>query len=200
MRGGRGARERILVAARKLFYRRGINATGIAALTAESHVSTRTFYQHFESKEALVEEYIRGSFEAYLGVMWDAPTLQGEEMLERVELDPVERILAIFSPMTTGQSDLAPRGCPFHNAMVENAGASQGISDAVVEHKVAFREILIEAVRECGITEAEAIGRQIAVIFEGSAAYATSCNDRSVVADARDAARTILMTALAKEQ
>ncbi len=58
-RGGRGARERILRAAERLFYERGIHATGVAALMTAAHVSPRTFYVHFPSKTALVEEYLR---------------------------------------------------------------------------------------------------------------------------------------------
>ena len=58
-RGGRGARERILTAATTLFHREGIHATGVERLTEHAHVSRRTFYQHFSSKNDLVEEYLR---------------------------------------------------------------------------------------------------------------------------------------------
>src|SRR5260370_4764683 len=58
-KGGRGARQRILDAAAELFYRDGINATGVERLAAESSVSKRTLYQHFPSKTAVVEEYLR---------------------------------------------------------------------------------------------------------------------------------------------
>jgi AcrR family transcriptional regulator len=58
-RGGRGARERILAAATTLFHREGIHATGVERLTEQAHVSKRTFYQHFPSKNDLVEEYLR---------------------------------------------------------------------------------------------------------------------------------------------
>ena len=58
-RGGRGARQRILDAAVRLFYADGINATGVERLAAEASVSKRTLYQHFPSKEAVVEEYLR---------------------------------------------------------------------------------------------------------------------------------------------
>lgn len=60
VRGGRGARKRILEAAARLFYREGINATGVERLASEAQVSKRTLYQHFPSKSAVVEEYLRG--------------------------------------------------------------------------------------------------------------------------------------------
>src|SRR6476660_538464 len=57
--GGRGARTRILNAASELFYFDGINATGVGRIATKASVSKRTLYQHFPSKTALVEEYLR---------------------------------------------------------------------------------------------------------------------------------------------
>ncbi|MFD0502482.1 TetR/AcrR family transcriptional regulator [Streptomyces chiangmaiensis] len=79
-RGGRGARERILQAAAKLFYEEGIHATGIARLVETAEVSTRTFYQHFPTKNALVEEYLR-NYEAGM-------TRRIEQNLSRQGLSP----------------------------------------------------------------------------------------------------------------
>src|SRR3979490_631435 len=58
-RGGRGARDRIVAAARVLFYRDGIHATGVDELIQYAHVSKRTFYQYFSTKRELVQEYLR---------------------------------------------------------------------------------------------------------------------------------------------
>ena len=51
IRGGRGARDRILNAATSLFYRVGIHATGVERLTREAHVSKRTFYSILSLKQ-----------------------------------------------------------------------------------------------------------------------------------------------------
>ena len=109
-RGGRGARERILQAAEVLFYTRGIHATGVAALIETAHVSPRTFYVHFPTKNALVEAYLR-RFES------EKP-LAAEAALERVDLTPAQRLLAIFDPLESDTSK-PYRGCPFHNAVVD---------------------------------------------------------------------------------
>ena len=57
--GGRGARTRIMQAATVLFYDRGINVTGVSELAAAAQVSKRTLYQHFESKDAVIESYLQ---------------------------------------------------------------------------------------------------------------------------------------------
>jgi AcrR family transcriptional regulator len=186
-RGGRGARERILRAAEQLFYTSGIHTTGVAALIQAAHVSPRTFYAHFPTKDALVEEYLR-RFESEKSIPADAE-------LERGDLTPAQRMLAIFAPVA-GDS-LAPiRGCPFHNAVVEGAGKLPEVARLAQRHKRAFRDRLVATAAEAGAADPETLGRQFALIFEGANALAASCNDAHAFTDARRAAKTLLDAAL----
>ena len=186
-RGGRGARERILQAAEELFYTRGIHATGVAALMEAAHVSTRTFYVHFPTKNALVEEYLR-RFES------ERP-LAAEAELERGDLTPAQRLSAIFAALESDSADPF-RGCPFHNAVVEGAGALPEVARLAQRHKRAFRDRLVATAAEAGAADPESLGRQLAVIFEGANALAASCDDVAVITDARRAAKTLLDLAL----
>ncbi|MGW1491219.1 TetR/AcrR family transcriptional regulator [Streptomyces sp. NPDC002402] len=186
-RGGRGARERILQAAEELFYARGIHATGVAALIEAAHVSPRTFYVHFPTKNALVEEYLR-RFES------ERP-IAAEAELERADLTPAQRLLAIFGPFE-GDSPALIRGCPFHNAVVEGAGELPEVARLAQRHKQAFRDRLVATAAEAGAADPENLGRQFAVIFEGANALAASTNDAQVFTDARRAAKTLLDAAL----
>jgi len=54
-----GARERIVETASRLFYTQGYNLTGINQVIAEADVAKASLYQHFTSKEDLLEEYLR---------------------------------------------------------------------------------------------------------------------------------------------
>ncbi|MFF3754933.1 TetR/AcrR family transcriptional regulator [Streptomyces sp. NPDC002018] len=175
--GGRGARERILRAAVELFYEEGINTTGMQRLTEVAHVSKRTFYQHFPSKDALVEEYLR-RFE-------EEAAPPGELVLTRSDLPPRERLLGVFADPPGG---ITLRGCPFHNAAVETAHTLPAVREAVIRHKEIFTRRLTDTVREAGATDPETLGRQLAVLFEGSRALATSLDDPRPVSDARAAA------------
>src|ERR1700726_2470510 len=47
-------RERILAAARELFYRRGIHAVGVDAIAEAAGTNKMTLYRHFTSKDVLV--------------------------------------------------------------------------------------------------------------------------------------------------
>ncbi|MFF3444551.1 TetR/AcrR family transcriptional regulator [Streptosporangium sp. NPDC002721] len=183
--GGRGARERILRTAARLFYEEGIHATGIARLTKAAHVSTRTFYQHFPSKNALVEEYLR-RFET-------EEALPPEQQLDRTDLGPAERLLAIFC---TGPQTSVVRGCPFHNAAVEAAGEMPQAAEVVERHKKNFLRRLTETASEAGARDPERLARHLAVVYEGGRALATSCNDLRAVEDARQVAEALLQEQL----
>ena len=179
-RGGRGARERILTAATTLFHREGIHATGVERLIEHAHVSKRTFYQHFSSKNDLVEEYLRR--------IHQAGGIPSEQAIDTTGASPRARILAVF--------DSAPgdrfRGCPFHNAAVEAADAMPGVEDIVHEHKLDFTARLIRAAGEAGARNPYQLGHQLAVLFEGGRALATSLNDTSPLLHARSAAETLI--------
>jgi AcrR family transcriptional regulator len=186
-RGGRGARERIWRAAEVLFYTRGIHATGVAALMEAAHVSPRTFYVHFPTKNALVEEYLR-RFES-------VKPLPAEAALERGDQTAAERLLAIFAPPES-KSPAPLRGCPFHNAVVEGAGELPEVASLAQQHKHAFRDRLVVTAAEAGAADPENLGRQLAVLYEGANALSASSNDAEAFADARRAAKTLLDIAL----
>jgi AcrR family transcriptional regulator len=177
-RGGRGARQRILDAAAELFYREGINATGVERLAAESSVSKRTLYQHFPSKTAVVEEYLR-SIEDRVAAL-----------LEGADRTPRERLLAVFARPTARGGPL--RGCPLHNAAVEAAGAMPGVQDIVRTSKRSFIDRLTELASQAGAADPHLLGNELGVLYEGAAALATSLDDGSPWTSARAAAETLI--------
>jgi AcrR family transcriptional regulator len=186
-KGGRGARQRILDAAAELFYREGINATGVERLAAKSSVSKRTLYQHFPSKTAVVEEYLR-SIEQ--GV---ADALLPEA--DAADQSPRERLLAVFESPTARGGPL--RGCPFHNAAVEAAGGMPGVQEIVRASKRAFICRLTELAEQAGAADPQLLGNELGVLYEGAAALTTSLDDGSPWAPARAAAETLIDQAIA---
>jgi AcrR family transcriptional regulator len=156
-RGGLGARDRILTAATALFHREGIHATGVERLTQHANVSKRTFYQHFSSKNDLVEEYLRRIHEA--------GGVPNEQALDATDGSPRSRLLAIFDSTPGGRV----RGCPFHNAAVEAADAMPGVHDIVHAHKLDFIARLTHTATQAGARDPYRLGHQLAVLFEGAA-------------------------------
>ncbi len=186
-RGGRGARKRILDAAARLFYRDGINATGVEHLASEAAVSKRTLYQHFPSKSAVVEEYLRG-MQQWVGDPV-SPTPRDAARTPRT------RLLAVFDrSLPPGQL----RGCPFHNAAVEAAEAMPEVQDIVHHHKQEFIDGLIALAKQAGATNPRLLGQQLAVLYEGAAALGTSLDDPAPWTHARKAAQILIDQALTR--
>jgi AcrR family transcriptional regulator len=163
-----------------LFYRDGINSTGVVRLALAASVSKRTLYQHFPSKIDIIEEYLKTVQES----MRDAA---GDE-----NLTARERMLAIFDGASRGRV----RGCPFHNAAVEAADAMPGVQAVVHAQKRASITALVDLAEQAGATQPQQLGRQLAVLFEGAMALATSLDDHTPIADARAAAETLINAAV----
>ena len=180
-RGGRGARQRILNTATDLFYREGINATGVERLASEASVSKRTLYQHFPSKTLVVEEYLRCIQQGVGDPIQPGPGA--------ANYTPRERILALFA---TPSPDGTMRGCPFHNAAVEAADAMPEVHEIVQEHKRKYITGLIKLARQAGAGNPTLLGNQLGLIYEGAAALSTSLDDPTPWTHARKAVQTLL--------
>jgi AcrR family transcriptional regulator len=179
--GGRGARTRILNAASELFYFDGINATGVGRIATKASVSKRTLYQHFPSKTALVEEYLRQ--------LRQEAGAEGTSA-EKPKKTPRAQLLALFD--IADGDDARMRGCPFHNAAVEAAGVMPAVERIVHLHKRDYADGLINLAREAGAGAPELLGNQLALLYEGASALSTSLNDPAPWAGARVAAEALI--------
>jgi AcrR family transcriptional regulator len=150
-RRGRGARERILGAAQRLFRDQGINSTSVDELCAAAEVSKRTLYQHFGGKDELVAEGLH---------RFDPEILP--EVFERTDLTPRERLLAAF--------DIHAPLCPFIRASVEIADPGHPARVYARDYKLGFAGRFAEAAREAGAPDPERLGEQLALLLDGAAA------------------------------
>ncbi|MFL5863283.1 MAG: TetR/AcrR family transcriptional regulator [Solirubrobacteraceae bacterium] len=184
--GGRGARRRILAAARVLFARQGINATGVAELCVAAHVSKRTLYQHFAGKDEVVV--------AYLMALADDPESAPEAVLARDDLVPRARLLELFDALA---ADTPPmRGCPFINAGVEIADPRHPGHRFASEHKRRFTQRLAGLAREAGARSPERVGRRLALLYDGAAAEVVLYDSPEPAAEAQMLAAAVLRDAI----
>jgi len=177
---GRGSRERILAAARTLFYRRGIHATGVEELVEVAGVSKRTLYKLFGSKDDLVATYL---------TLMSQQAQTNERHLQRTDLTPRERLLALFERPSLSA---AARGCPIHNAAVELTDPAHPGRAVILAHKQTFLQGLVDTAREAGADDPEALGRHLFVLFEGATALGTSIGDIASYDYARPVAHTLI--------
>lgn len=122
------ARQRILSTAADLFYRRGINNTGIDLIIAEAGVAKASLYNHFRSKEEIVISYL------------NALRTRFEEALIETDADKADWFRVPFQLLGATLKSGEFFGCPFSNAMVEmpdSAGVKLEVTayrNAVLNH------------------------------------------------------------------
>ncbi len=118
------APERLLDAADRLFYGRGIRATGIDAVIAEAEVAKATLYSAFGSKEEMAGRYLRRRSDAWFDTI-DATVAQ------QPEVDPVTVIFGLLADWIT---EAGFNGCPCANAAAEQF--SEGpVAEAIDDHR-----------------------------------------------------------------
>jgi AcrR family transcriptional regulator len=177
-------RSRILATAARLFYRNGINATGIGELVDVAGVSKRTLYQLFESKDELVVAYLR---------TMSTEVRTNEDSLTDTTRPPGERLLALFDSPKAGNEF---RGCPLHNASVELTDPRHPGRPVITEHKRKLLQRLVATAEEAGAADHETLGRQILALYEGAMALTTSLDDEESFDYARPAATLLLNDAI----
>jgi AcrR family transcriptional regulator len=181
-KGGRGARERILRAANELFYEQGINSTGIEQLAEAAHVSKRTLYQHFASKDELIVEYLRRINSQRLPDLID--------LLADTGLTARERLLGVYDTGGDG-------GCPFVNATAELPDVTHPGRAVCEENKSAFIATLISLAAEAGARTPDALGRHLALLYDGAMAQRRTLNSDEPRRQARAAAAALIDLATA---
>lgn len=179
-------RDRILDAADRLFYGRGIQAVGMDAVRAESGVPLKRLYAQFPSKDALVLEVL-----AHRGGVWDA----GIAAAAAGASSPRDRLLAVYDFLDAWFREVDFRGCGFINAFGELGAVSPDVADVVRAQKAAFQKYVAELVAELG-GPAE-LAPQLALLAEGAQSTAAISGEPDAARHARAAAETLIDAALA---
>src|SRR5690606_32492927 len=108
---GRPPRERILVAARTLFARHGVHGIGVEAIAEAAGTNKMTLYRHFESKDLLVAEYLRG-LTVETSTIWD-------EIATEHPADPLAQINAWLCRIAQHAEHGNESGCALASAAMQ---------------------------------------------------------------------------------
>lgn len=166
------AKEKILNTAAELFYKRGVNSTGIDLIIAEAGIAKASLYNNFASKEELVAKYlerIRLEFETSL-----AQAIEDRGMLLAIPFDLLEK-----SVVSGGFF-----GCPFTNALTE-LPSSELVRAEVTKYRKAVESYFSQ------VAPKEVVP-QLMLVYDGAF---TSCKlnpNRSQVATARRLAQKLV--------
>jgi AcrR family transcriptional regulator len=179
------AGERILDTASALFYERGIRAVGVDLIADEAGTTKKTLYDRFGSKDALVAAYLARRAARWVGFLTDH--------LERRAPDPGPgRVLAVVDALEEwlrGQD----RGCAFVNAYAEIGGTDHPGNEVIRQDKRFMRTLFVRLVSEAGLADADLVGAQLHLLYEGAIVVRTAGG----VDEAYDEARAAMTRLLA---
>ena len=96
-------RDRLIEAAKSLFYQQGVTATTLADIAQQAEVPLGNVYYHFRTKEALLEAVIQVHLQELQSLF---------AQLDR-DPDPRQRLLGLLAAERAGEHSLARYGCPY---------------------------------------------------------------------------------------
>ncbi|MBY6364248.1 TetR/AcrR family transcriptional regulator [Rhodococcoides corynebacterioides] len=182
------AGERIHDVAARLFYERGIRATGVDLVADEAGTTKKTLYDRFGSKDGLVAFYL-----GRRRLRWQ------RFVLDRLDGVPpgLPRILRMYDALEEWLAD-AHRGCGFVNAHAEIAGTDHPGLAVVHAEKAWARALYVEFSRDAGVDDPETVGTGLFLLHEGAVVATTAGGVTDAVGVARQCAVALVDRALAE--
>lgn len=144
-------RERILESAMRLFQELGIDAVGLARIMTDAGLTVGTFYTHFKSKEALLQEAMARSLQA-----------RHEELARSLRDGNVEK--AVRSYLSPEHRDAPGGGCPVATLAPEIARHARATRVALTAH---LEPSLDDIARCLSIQRGKEVSRADATAFFG---------------------------------
>lgn len=175
------AGDRILSAARDLFYRLGIRAVGVDEIVTRAGATKPSLYRSFGSKDDLTQRYLK-EVEARFWSFFDAAVAAHPA-------DPRAQILSFLSGLSQRAASRGYRGCGLTNAAVEYPEEGHPARLIPVASKNELRRRLRAMAAEMGAASPDALGDGLLLLIEGTYAsvhiFGTEGPARSLVENAR---------------
>ena len=178
-------RERVLDAADRLYYGRGIQSVGMDELRRASGVSLKGLYGVFPSKAAIVLEVLDRRH-----AMWNTGVT---ERVARAET-PRAKLLAIYDYLADWFSDDTFRGCGFINAFAELGSISPEVAERARDHKSGFQSYVARLVADAGAHQD--LAPQLSILAEGAQTTAAIAGTPEAAVHARRAAEILIDAAM----
>ena len=174
--------DRILDSACQLFYKEGVQATGIERVLSRAGAAKASLYAHYGSKDDLVRAYLERQAEAWMSRV-------------RERIGPAEGragLLRLFDLLGdfAGRKDF--RGCPFLNATSELADPSHPARTVMRRQREWLHGLVRGLLSAAGVGDLDRVTRAIVVLHDGALASAVLDGDPGAAAAARFAVERLL--------
>ncbi|MBP2617968.1 TetR/AcrR family transcriptional regulator [Chryseobacterium jejuense] len=160
--------DRIIRVASELFYKQGYNSTGINQIIAESDIAIGSLYNHFASKNELLQAYL---------VKEEQNWFEGLEKSIASISDPKEKIVAIVDYRKKLQQSSKFAGCHFIKIVSEIGDGNTAVFTFAKNHKEKQRAVIHGIVKEYSelhqLSDSDLIAENIFLLIEGAVVTST---------------------------
>jgi TetR/AcrR family transcriptional repressor of nem operon len=151
-------RDRLVEAARTLFWQHGYTGTGIAQILAAADANSGSLYYFFPTKEDLLLAVL----EWYRENLWPAVI---QPVFDRVS-DPIERIFGVLDGYRRGLlATNFQHGCPIGNLALELADSHPSVRRLLAINFTGWRQVMEQCLAEAAGRLPESLDREQLALF-----------------------------------
>jgi AcrR family transcriptional regulator len=151
---------RVLEAAARLFYKRGIHAVGVDLIAAEAGVTKKTLYDRFGSKEQIVVEYLADRDERWRAFL--------TQHLDAAQPVPAARVEAVFEASRAWAAENSSKGCSMVNAHAEISDPSHPAYAIITGQKEWMLALFTDLAGDIAPDGTGHLGRTLMLLHEGA--------------------------------
>jgi AcrR family transcriptional regulator len=178
-------RDKILDAASRLFYGKGVRAVSLDAIAEKAGITKKTLYYHFRSKDDLVAAYLASRDQPNLALY--------AKWFEEAEGALEDKVQALFLNIAKSARSPKWKGCGFLRTAVELADMPGHPAVKVgAAHKKKFEAWLAERIICDHRADAAQRARQIVLLMDGAFSTMLIHRDPAYIEAAGLAARALL--------
>jgi AcrR family transcriptional regulator len=187
IRDTRSAAQRVRDAAKELFYRQGVHATGVEEVCRVAGATKMSLYRAYPSKDALVEAILRDS----------CATMEQEFSCSRdPSIPPRDRPLAVVRAAVALLRRPGFRGCPIGLTAAEFPDPDHPVRKVADSRKQKIRDTLRQLCAEAGAAAPDTLGDTLMLMIDGAYAVAPSLGNEAAAQSLERSATALLETAL----
>lgn len=156
-------KDSILEVAERLFYEHGFRGVGLKQIISEANVATMTLYNHFDSKDNLVEEILKQREKRYWSYL--------DKYVDK-DSDDSSFMLAVEAH-GLWLKEQSYKGDMFLRAIEDYAGTDNEIENIARGHKSRLFEYLLHLAQKKGVEHEQDIANQFTLLLEGTTSMTT---------------------------
>jgi AcrR family transcriptional regulator len=174
-------KDTLLKVAERLFYEHGFRGVGLKQIISEANIATMTLYNHFSSKDNLVEEVLRQREARY----WSY-------LDSHVEKDSDSPFILAVEAHGRWLKEQSYKGDMFLRAIEDYAGTDNEIENIARGHKSKLLKYFQELAQRKGKDNERDLANQLTLLLEGTTSMTTLIGAEKATEYSIAMARTIV--------